>query len=92
VEPALGFLADALHQRRELGMRHRQLDLAAAPVLIPADVFQQPEVVGKLSRQLFSGRNVVLALHQGEDIAQANQVSAYRLVDRLPLVAGELYR
>jgi hypothetical protein len=59
---------------------------------MPADVLQQPEVVGKLSRQLFGARNVVLTLQQGEDIAQANQVSANRLVDRLPLVAGELDR
>ncbi len=59
---------------------------------MPADVLQQPEVVGELSRQPFGGRNVALTLQQGEDIAQANQVGANRLVDRLPLVAGELDR
>ena len=49
---------------------------------MPADVLQQPEVVGELSRQLFGARNVALMLQQGEDIAQANQVSANRLVNR----------
>src|SRR4051794_27013697 len=49
-----------------------------------------PEVVGEVSRQPFGARNVVLSLQQGEDIAQANQVSANRLVDRLPLVASDL--
>jgi hypothetical protein len=57
---------------------------------MPAKILQQPEVVGELSRQLFGARNIVLTLQQGEDIAQTNQVSANRLVDRFPLVAGEL--
>jgi hypothetical protein len=57
---------------------------------MPAEILQQPEVVGELSRQPFGARNVALAVQRGEDIAQANQVSANRLVDRLPLVAGEL--